>query len=153
MVKEKGDEGEGVRMKSEAWSAEVCLYIFPDLMIEFCPALLRNCCGNACFCGQILKYCNVFTQTQRPMLSMRRDRNGGWKKHCMSPFSSAFSKYWTPVLHNESFFSLQLPQPCDTVGPAASAQKSETHGDQWLGAEGSCSGRDAALLPRFYQCG
>lgn len=75
------------------------------------------------------------------MLSMSflgKYRNGGgWKKHYISPFPTAVSKYWRPVRHNESFFSLQLPQPCGAVGPAASAQESEIHGDKWLGAEGS----------------
>lgn len=66
-------------------------------------------------------------------------KNGGrgWKKHCISPLPTAVSKYWRPVLHNESFFSLQLPQPRGAVGPAVSTQESETHGDKRLGAEGS----------------
>lgn len=48
---------------------------------------------------------------------------GGWKKHYFSPLPTAVSKYWRSVLHNESFFSLQLPQPCGAVGLAVSPKR------------------------------
>lgn len=155
--KGKRKPGGGVRTQSKGCSAEVCLYIFFNLMIEFCPIPLCNCCGNACFCGQILKYCNVFTQIQIPVLSMsflRKGRIGVGESSIWVHFSVLSLSTWGwHFTMKGSLCSLQLWQPCCDVGWAASALQDETHGGKWFGAEGSCSSRDRALLPQFHQCG
>lgn len=79
----------------------------------------------------VVKYLNIVTFSPKlkclyspcPFWENIRMGGRGWKKHCISPLPTAVSKYWRSVLHNESFFSLQLPQPCAAVGPSVSPKR------------------------------
>lgn len=140
MLKEN-EHREGVRTKSKGCSAEICLFIRSNLMIEFCPTPLCNCLGNACFSSQILRSCNIFTQTPTHVLFLsflRKDGNKAWKND--GPFPLLPLNTWGWYSRMEvGLLSLQFPQLCCDVGWTASALTNETlcsHGDKQFRGRG-----------------